>query len=73
MLIDCETCPVRGSGCSDCLVSALFDPPGEVELLDRDELWAVETLARAGFDVTLLDPRPRRRSLRLTGRRASAA
>jgi hypothetical protein len=36
-------------------VAALYEPPPEVELLDRDELWAIETLARAGFEVTLLE------------------
>ncbi|WP_239152361.1 hypothetical protein [Virgisporangium aurantiacum] len=37
-------------------MAALYEPPPEVELLDRDELWAIETLARAGFEVTLLEP-----------------
>jgi hypothetical protein len=55
MLVDCTKCPRRGSGCDGCLVAALYEPPPEVELLDRDELWAIETLARAGFEVTLLE------------------
>ena len=58
MLVDCTKCPRRGSGCDGCLVAALYEPPPEVELLDRDELWAIETLARAGFEVTLLEPYP---------------
>ena len=82
MLVDCTKCPRRGSGCDGCLVAALYEPPPEVELLDRDELWAIETLARAGFEVTLLNhdstagvpvaeqgPPP----LRLVGRRGGAA
>lgn len=56
MLVDCTKCPRRGTGCEGCLVAALYEPPPEVELLDRDELWVIETLARAGFEVTLLDP-----------------
>jgi hypothetical protein len=56
MLVDCTKCPRRGSGCDGCLVAALYEPPPEVELLNRDELWAIETLARAGFEVTLLEP-----------------
>jgi len=56
MLIDCGTCAVRGSGCADCALTALFEPPVEVEVLDRDELWAVEILTRAGFEVEVLDP-----------------
>jgi hypothetical protein len=55
MLVDCTNCPRRGSGCDGCLVAALYEPPPEVELLDRAELWAIETLARAGFEVTLLE------------------
>jgi hypothetical protein len=73
MLIDCATCSVRGPGCAGCLVTALYEPPVEVELLDRDELWAIETLTRAGFDVTVVDPQPVRQPLRLVSRRGSAA
>ncbi|GIJ49811.1 hypothetical protein Val02_66970 [Virgisporangium aliadipatigenens] len=56
MLIDCETCTARGAGCADCALTALFTPPVEVEVLDRDELWAVEILTRAGFEVEVLEP-----------------
>jgi hypothetical protein len=73
MLIDCDNCPRRGTGCADCMITALYEPPAEVELLDRDELWAIETLTRAGFEVTLLDPQPSRPPLRLAGRRGRAA
>jgi hypothetical protein len=73
MLIDCDNCPRRASGCDGCLVAVLNDPPPEVEMLDRDELWAIETLARAGFDVAVLDPQPTRRPSRLVGRRGHAA
>lgn len=54
MLVDCTNCPRRSSGCDGCLVAALYEPPPEVELLDLHELWAIETLSRAGFEVELL-------------------
>jgi hypothetical protein len=73
MLIECGTCKIRGSGCAGCLVTALYEPPAEAELLDRDELWAIETLTRAGFEVTVLDPQPVRAPLHLIGRRGTAA
>jgi hypothetical protein len=73
MLIDCNNCPRRSTGCDGCMVAVLYDPPAEVELLDRDELWAIETLTRAGFEVTLLDPQPTRQRMRLVGRRGRAA
>lgn len=75
MLIDCDTCPARGpAACDGCLVSALIEPPAEVELLDADELWAIETLARAGFEVTLLAPEAERPPVPLVvGRRGRAA
>ena len=73
MLVDCDKCPRRGLGCEGCLVAVLDRPPREVELLDRDELWAIETLARAGFEVTVIEPEPAQPPLRLVGRRGRAA
>jgi hypothetical protein len=73
MLVNCDNCPRRATGCGDCMITALYEPPTEVEVLDRDELWAIETLTRAGFEVTLLDPQPVRAPLRLAGRRGRAA
>jgi hypothetical protein len=69
MLIDCQNCPSRATGCDGCMITALYEPPVEVELLRRDELWAIETLTRAGFEVTVLDPQPARAPLRLVGGR----
>ena len=63
MLIECDTCPGRGSRCGGCLVTALAEPPVEVRLLGREELLAIEMLARAGFEVSLLEPPAPRRSL----------
>ncbi|WP_213450717.1 hypothetical protein [Rhizomonospora bruguierae] len=68
MLVDCDTCTVRGAACGDCLVSALLDTPREILDLTAPERAAIEVLARAGFDVEVLAvagapavPRPRRR------------
>jgi hypothetical protein len=58
MLIDCDSCAVRGAACKGCLVSALFEAPPEVERLTGDERRAIEVFARAGFEVEVLnDPR----------------
>jgi hypothetical protein len=66
MLIDCDTCAVRGAACDGCLVTALFEAPPEVERLDREERSAIEAFARAGFEVDVLSaPRP---ALRLVPR-----
>jgi hypothetical protein len=49
MLIDCARCPVRGTGCSDCVVTVLLDrPPAPIEL-DAAERRALRRLARAGL------------------------
>ncbi len=62
MLIDCDTCTVRGDACSDCLVSVLLaapSPPGLVGVeLDGAEQHAIAVLAGSG----LVPP------LRMTGR-----
>lgn len=44
--IDCDTCPIAGRGCGDCMVALL----GPVRLrLDEAEQRAVERLVRAGL------------------------
>ncbi|MEU6076838.1 hypothetical protein [Micromonospora sp. NPDC047074] len=59
MIIDCAGCGIRGSGCSDCLVTALFDDSSPAAGLDGAEARAVEVFARAGFEVEVLPaPRP---------------
>lgn len=30
MIVDCRTCPVRGQGCDDCIVTVLLGAPGSV-------------------------------------------
>ena len=49
MLIDCDTCVVRGAACRDCVVTMILDrPPLPVEL-DDEEQAAVGSLAAAGL------------------------
>jgi len=53
MLIDCDTCVVRGLACGDCVVSVLLGaPPAGVEAgaeLDDTERRALSVLADAGM------------------------
>ncbi len=46
VVIDCDDCAVRGSGCGDCVVSVLLGVP---ETLLGDERAALEVLAEAGL------------------------
>ena len=46
LVIDCDTCAVRGPGCRDCVVSVLLGMP---ETLQADERAALEVLAEAGL------------------------
>lgn len=48
MIIDCDTCVVRGDACRDCVVSVLLGAPPEVEL-DASEQRAIDVLATAGM------------------------
>lgn len=48
MLIDCDTCSVRGDGCSDCVVTVLLGMPAVLEL-DDDETRAIDALAGSGL------------------------
>ena len=53
MHIDCDTCPVLGERCDDCVVSVLLGPPELLELERR----AVAVLAARGLIPPLQDPR----------------
>jgi hypothetical protein len=47
VIIDCDSCEVRGLACGDCVVSALLGgPPAE---LDEGEYAAIEALAGSGL------------------------
>lgn len=70
MLIDCDTCGIRGAGCSGCLVTALFDAGSPVADLGPAEQRAIEVLARAGFEVEVLPARPPSPTRRVRGRAA---
>jgi hypothetical protein len=48
MLIDCDSCEVRGDACGDCMVTALLGLPKPVDLAD-DEASALGALAEAGL------------------------
>ncbi len=48
MIIDCDSCQVRGDACRDCVVSVLLGPPAELEL-DEVEQAAVNALADGGL------------------------
>ncbi len=48
MIIDCDSCQVRGDACRDCVVSVLLGPPAELEL-DEVEQAAVNALAEGGL------------------------
>ncbi|MAT60291.1 MAG: hypothetical protein CMH41_01325 [Micrococcales bacterium] len=68
MQIDCETCPVRGDACGDCVVTALLGPPE----LDEREGAALVVLADHGLVAPLRDPRFDRDDARLDEARRSA-
>jgi len=53
MLIDCETCPVRGNSCGDCVVTFMLGPPE----VDRQEHQALLLLADRGLVPPIQDPR----------------
>jgi hypothetical protein len=47
VIIDCDSCEVRGLACDDCMVSALLGgPPGEI---DDAEAAALDALAGSGL------------------------
>jgi hypothetical protein len=49
MLIDCDTCSVRGTSCRDCVVTVILNNPAQSVELDDAEQVAVESLAAAGL------------------------
>lgn len=53
LIIDCDTCTVRGVGCDDCVVNALLDidvrAADEDLELDADEARALDVLASGGL------------------------
>jgi hypothetical protein len=49
VLIDCDTCLVRGPACADCVVSCLLGGPPEPVRLSQDEAGALDALAASGL------------------------
>ena len=49
LIIDCDTCLVRGDACSDCVVSCLLGGPPEPIQLSDDEAGALDALAESGL------------------------
>ncbi|TAM87741.1 MAG: hypothetical protein EPN43_09145 [Jatrophihabitans sp.] len=49
MIIDCDTCPVAGEGCPDCVVAFLLDRPRPRVRIDAVERRALTRLASAGL------------------------
>jgi hypothetical protein len=48
MVVDCDSCEVRGKACQDCVISVLLGSPPCVEL-DSSEQRAIDVLAGAGL------------------------
>jgi hypothetical protein len=71
MLIDCDTCKVRGQACGECVVNLLFGqaPPvserTEEHAGSTAEQRAIQVLTAAGFEVTVLSREDLRSPLRL--------
>ena len=49
VVIDCDSCSVRGHGCGDCMVTVLLGGPPAGVVLDDDERRAIEVLSAAGL------------------------
>jgi hypothetical protein len=58
LIIDCDTCAVRGRACDDCVVTVLLDLPGRATdgalgealvALDPAEAQALDALAAGGL------------------------
>ncbi|MFZ2516842.1 MAG: hypothetical protein WAW82_14375 [Candidatus Lutibacillus vidarii] len=50
MLMDCQTCPVRGQHCDECVVTVLLQIEGRAVLpLDEAERRAVSVFVEAGL------------------------
>jgi hypothetical protein len=70
MLIDCDTCKVRGQACGECVVNLLFgEAPtvggAAVDAGGAAERRAMQVLVDAGFEVTVLSREDLRSPLRL--------
>jgi hypothetical protein len=48
VIIDCDSCAVRGLACHDCVVTVLLGPPPETGF-DDEERRALDVLATSGL------------------------
>ena len=48
VVVDCDTCLVRGLACHDCVITVLLGPPPEVGF-DDEEQRALDVLAGSGL------------------------
>jgi hypothetical protein len=48
MIIDCDSCAVRGLACHDCVVTVLLGPPPDTGF-DDEEQRALDVLAESGL------------------------
>lgn len=62
MLIDCDSCAVRGLACGDCVVTVLLGAPPEGVELDHADRSALDALAAGGLvpRLRLVSGDPRR-------------
>ncbi len=49
LIIDCDTCVVRGPACPDCVVSVLLGGPPDTLVFNSDEIGALDALAGSGL------------------------
>ena len=49
MLIDCDTCKVRGQACGDCVITVLLGAPPAGVQLDEADAAALAILAEGGL------------------------
>jgi len=50
MVIDCDSCLVRGDACTDCVVSCLLGPlPAAGRRLDDEHVQAIDALSASGL------------------------
>ena len=74
MIVDCETCVVRGPACGDCVVTFLLGPPDWLALdgLPGAEMAALAVLADSGLvpPLRLVSPEPVRPAAARGGDRA---
>jgi hypothetical protein len=49
MIVDCDSCVVRGDACGDCVISVLLGAPPTGVAADGPERLALDALAQAGM------------------------